>query len=132
MRYLLKAGVDPKKIVIGAAFYARVWKNVPDTGNGLYQPGVFSYGVDYREFPDRLSRKAGFETYWDDATKAPYSYNKKAHLFATYDDRRSIAAKTEYVFDHKLGGIMFWELHGDTEKNGLLDTIDATRKKELK
>src|SRR5260221_9749422 len=41
VRYLLKTGVDPKKIIIGAAFYARVWGNVPPTDHGLYQGGKF-------------------------------------------------------------------------------------------
>ncbi len=129
VQYLLGIGVDPNKIIIGAAFYARVWKNVPDTSHGLYQPGSFSHGIDYKDFSTRLSQKAGFESYWDETTRAPYSYNKKDHLFATYDDKRSIRAKTEYVFKNHLGGIMFWEISGDSFKNGLVGMIDETRKK---
>jgi chitinase len=126
VRYLVGIGVDPKKIIIGAAFYARVWSAVPDQHHGLYQPGKFKQAIDYKEFPQRLSQKAGYEAYWDETAEAPYSYNKTKHLFATYDDKRSIGLKTKYVFNHHLGGIMFWELSLDTDRDGLLDTIRKT------
>ena len=31
VQFLVKNGVDPKKIIIGAAFYARIWENVSNT-----------------------------------------------------------------------------------------------------
>jgi GH18 family chitinase len=31
--------------------------------------------------------------------------------------------KTKYAKDHKLAGVMFWELRGDLESGGLLDMI---------
>jgi len=127
VQYLLKIGVDPKKIIIGAAFYARVWENVPATGNGLYQSGKFKQGISYREFPERLSSKNGYQSYWDDVAKAPYSYNAAEKKFATYDDKRSIELKTKYVIDKGLGGIMFWEITNDVFKGGLVDVINKTK-----
>ena len=56
--------------------------------------------------------------------KAPYLYNSADSIFITYDDPESIALKTQFVKDNKFGGIMFWELGGDTkEAGGLLDAI---------
>ena len=124
--YLLNIGVEPGKIIIGAAFYARVWEQVPATDNGLYQPGKFRNGIDYRQFPERLSPRQGFELFWDDTARAPYAYNKKEKLFATFDDRRSMKEKTLYVLNKNLGGIMFWELSNDTLKEGLVDIIIQT------
>ena len=126
VQYLLKIGVDPKKIIIGAAFYARVWENVPSTNNGLYQSGKFKQGIAYRHFPERLSAKNGYQSYWDDVAKAPYSYNATEKKFATYDDERSIELKTKYVKDKGLGGIMFWEISNDKYKGGLVDVINET------
>ena len=127
VQYLLKIGVDPKKIIIGAAFYARVWENVPAADNGLYQSGKFKQGISYRNFPERLSAKSGYTSYWDDVAKAPYSYNAAEKKFVTYDNERSIELKTKYVIDKGLGGIMFWEITNDIHKGGLVDVINKTK-----
>ncbi len=128
VRYLLKIGVDPKKIIIGTAFYARVWEGVSATDNGLYQSGKFKQGISYRDFPERLSAKSGYQSYWDDVAKAPYSYNAAEKKFATYDDERSIEIKTKYAIDKGLGGLMFWEITNDIHKGGLVDVINKTKK----
>lgn len=128
IQYLLKLGIDSRKIILGAAFYARTWENVPAENHGLYQPGKFKSFIPYKMFPSRLSPAQGFTYYWDDTAQAPYMYNEQQKIFATFDDKRSIELKTKYVADHKLGGIMFWELSLDTKADGLLDVIDRTKK----
>lgn len=129
---LIRLGVDPAKLIVGAAFYARIWENVPDVNNGLYQPGKFKTSVSFKDFPSQLSSANGYVFYWDDSTKAPYAYNASQKLFATYDDKRSVALKTKYVVDQKLGGIMYWELGLDPYKDGLVDTINKMLKKTNK
>ncbi len=123
VKYLLKIGVPANKIVIGSAFYGRMWENVPAENHGLYQSGKFKTGIDYNQFTTKLSEKDGYQYYWDDVVKAPYLYNETKKHFVTYDDPRSIRLKSEYVIQHKLRGIMFWELNGDLPAKGLLDTI---------
>ena len=132
VQYLIKKGVPKNKLVIGAAFYARVWEGVPPTNNGLYQPGKFKMGVNYKNFSQELSPANGFQYFWDNATQAPYLYNTAKKLFATYDDKRSIQLKTNYAFDQGLQGIMFWELTLDDYSNGLLSEIDRTIKSRAK
>jgi len=126
---LLRIGIPANKIVIGAAFYGRVWEKVPATNNGLYQQGVFKTSVGYRDFPMQFSPEDGFVTYWDEKAQAPYIYNASKNLFITYDNKQSLALKTKYAKDKGLKGIMFWELTHDTFSNGLLDIIDQTKKK---
>ena len=123
VRYLDSVGVDPGKIVIGAAFYARVFSGVAATDHGLHQPGKFQKTFNYRDFGDSLSVAAGFTTYWDATAQAPYAYNARRQEFASFDDKKSIALKTKYVRDKKLGGIMFWELTGDQPRHGLLEAL---------
>jgi chitinase len=123
VQYLLKQGLPSNKLIIGAAFYARVWQNVPDTSNGLYQPGTFLRGVDFKQFGKVLSADSGWVKYWDDTAKAPYAYNKTLKQYATYDDDKSLEAKVKYVQKYQLGGIMFWELMNDTFSNGRLNAI---------
>jgi chitinase len=125
---LLKIGIPANKMVIGAAFYGRVWEKVPPTNNGLYQQGVFKTSVDYKNFPNQLSADKGFVEYWDSTAQAPYIYNASQNLFVTYDNKQSIRLKTQYAKAKGLKGIMFWELSLDTSTNGLLDTIDQTKK----
>lgn len=121
--YLLKLGVPAQKIVIGAAFYARVWKEVPNVNNGLYQSGVATNGVNFKTYTTSFASAKGWSYFWDKDAMAPYWYNQKEKLFATGDDVSSVKAKTSYAIKNKLGGIMFWELTLDKTKNGLLDAI---------
>ncbi|MDB5207458.1 MAG: chitinase [Flavisolibacter sp.] len=125
---LLKIGVPANKIVIGAAFYGRVWEAVPEINNGLYQPGNFKSSAGFRDFEKSFNKKDGFVYHWDSIAKAPYLFNKTKGLFVTYDDKRSLTEKANYVVAKGLNGIMFWELAHDVSNNGLLDAINTVRK----
>lgn len=126
---LLKMGIPGNKIIIGAAFYGRVWEKVPSTNNGLYQQGTFKTSVEYKDFPKQFSPDKGFIEYWDTTAAAPYIYNAIQNLFVTYDNKQSMTLKTQYVKDKGLKGIMFWELTHDVYSNGLLDAIDEVKRK---
>jgi len=130
VKYLIDMGIPAKKLIIGGAFYGKVFEGVENVNNGLSQPGKLrSSGgsVNYRNIATTLSAADGWEQHWDDAAKAPYMYNPTLKQFYTYDDKRSISEKTKYVIDNKLGGIMFWQLGGDTYKNGLLNEINTVK-----
>ncbi|HUI10260.1 MAG TPA: glycosyl hydrolase family 18 protein, partial [Bacteroidota bacterium] len=120
-------GVPREKIVIGAAFYARLWEEVPDTNNGLFQPGRFFRFLSYRDIGGYLRQHDGFRTFLDTAAAAAYSYSARDRLFATYDDVRSVALKASFAMTMHLGGIMFWELSGDLPDHPLLEAIDSVR-----
>lgn len=124
--WLLDKKVPAKKLIIGAAMYARVWENVADTNHGLYQPGKFKRGVAYCDFKDYFSDTSGYKYYWDRKAKAPYQYNHSQKLFATFDDKRSIKAKTKFIRRKKLGGIMFWELIQDLKEDGLVEEMQRS------
>jgi chitinase len=123
VQHLLRLGVAPEKIVIGTAFYARVWKEVAPGNKGLYQPGVHIDGASFKEFPTQFTASKGFTYHWDDIAKAPFYYSTQQKVFATFDDERSLGEKVKYLRAHKLGGIMFWQLPHDTDNKGLLDSI---------
>ena len=55
----------------------------------------------------------GFTRYWDPIASVPYLYNSEMHIFVSYEDTESIAAKCRYVLTQKLGGVMFWDYSGD-------------------
>jgi chitinase len=129
VRYLLKLGIPSRKLVIGAAFYTRTWKNVENVNNGLYQPGLHVEGVSFKNFNDSLSEEKGWKYFWDKKANAPYWYNQKEKMFATSDDVASVKTKTSYAIKNKLGGIMFWELGLDSTRNGMVDAIYQLKSK---
>src|SRR5690554_977640 len=124
--FLIHEGVDPKQIVIGSAFYGRVWKGVPPVNNGLYQlsGGIQIGWMAYDQIREKYETDSSFTRFWDDKAKAPYMYHSADSLMVSYDDTVSVALKTNYAIEKGLGGIMFWELGNDTKQEGsLLDAI---------
>jgi chitinase len=64
----------------------------------------------------------GFVRYWDASAQAPYLWNSAARTFITYEDPQSLQIKARYIVEHRLGGVMFWELSQDRDGE-LLDVI---------
>jgi chitinase len=116
VREYLAAGVPPRKLLIGVAFYGREFGEVAPEHDGLYQ----RYGryVTEHSWPqvkrDYLDRN-GFVQRHDRQAQASWSWNAQTRRFISYDDPRSIAAKAAYVTAHGLGGIMYWEQRHDPE-----------------
>lgn len=123
VRMFVRAGVPRNKIVIGAAFYSRLWKQVPGRNNGLHQMAGSSggYGPDFTALAADYIGKNGFVRYWDDEARAPYLFD--GSTFISYEDEESIRHKCGYVKDNGLAGIMFWE-YGCDRTGRLLDAVD--------
>ena len=124
VRFLDSVGVPKNKLIVGAAFYGRVFDVGADERNGLYQTGKFNSAISYVKLATDSLQNAGFATYFDDTAQAPYMYSSAKKQLITFDNERSIMLKTKYAIDHHLGGIMFWQLGEDKYTNGLLDVID--------
>jgi chitinase len=122
IKLLIDFGIPSKKIVMGAAFYSRKWQGVPNINNGINveakSPGGF--GPDYTAIHHIYEKQLGFIKYWDDRAKAPWLFN--GDTFISYDDPESIRYKCEYVKEHNLGGVMYWE-HGYDRTGILFNTI---------
>ena len=124
---LMQAGVPANKIILGAAFYGRMFEVSDTTNNGLYLPARFYHGISYSRLFDSVSASNGFVRYWDAVANAPYAFNPQRKIEVTFDDSLSIVRKTQFVITKKLGGIMFWQLMDDKFSGGLLDVIDKTK-----
>ena len=129
VRWLDSAGVPLRKVVIGMAFYARLFGGVDSVANGLYRPCHFLHGVSYKDQSTVLSPDSGYVYHWDKVAQAPYMYNAREQTFASFDDTTSIRVKTEYAIHKGLGGVMFWQMTEDKFSDGLLDVIDRTKTK---
>ena len=115
-----------RKIVLGVPFYSRGWTGVGSANNGLYQPatgaapGTWEPGVDDYKVAKQLLG-SGFARYEDAAAGAAWLSDGTS--FWTFDDPPVMAAKAAYARRHGLGGIMFWELSGDTPDGELIAAI---------
>jgi chitinase len=126
VRHLLKRGAQASKLVMGAPFYGRGWTGVTDVDGGLYQPataaapGSWEAGAeDYKVLATLPG--SGFTRYWDDQAKVPWLFD--GTTFWSHDDPESLKHKTRYVRLNGLGGVMFWELSGDTSDGDLISAI---------
>jgi chitinase len=118
------AGVPAKKLVLGVPFYGKSWTQVPDQDHGLFQPGKEAPNT-YLPYNSLTSlQSGGYIRYWDAQASAPYLYNRDTQTFVSYEDTESLSRKCEYVIDHNLAGVMFWEYSGDSA-NTLLDSINT-------
>ncbi len=122
----LERGAPGKKVVLGVPFYSRGWTGVGPANNGLYQPaagaapGTWEAGVDDYKVAEQLLA-SGFTRYEDTAAGAAWLFDGKT--FWTFDDPAVMAAKAEYARSNRLGGIMFWELSGDTPDGKLIRAL---------
>ena len=120
-----RAGVPPRKIVLGVPFYGHVWGDVPPTNHGLFQPGgpVPKAFTNYGNIVTNMLNQ-GFTRYWDTAASVPYLYSEQKREFVSYEDTESLALKCAYIRRKGLGGVMFWEYTGDPT-GALLNTINT-------
>jgi chitinase len=122
----LSRGAPPKKLVVGVPFYSRGWTGVAPANDGLYQPaagaapGTWEAGVDDYEVVKQLL-SSGFTRHEDSTAGAAWLFD--GTTFWTFDDPSVMTAKAAYVRGNGLGGIMFWELSGDTPDGELIHAI---------
>lgn len=104
-----KAGVPYNKMVLGAAFYGRVWGKLSTTeNNGLGKKAATKGlgGNGYDTLKEHFIDKNGYTRYFDESAQAPYLFN--GENFISYEDEVSIKAKCDYVKEKGLAGIMYW------------------------
>lgn len=137
VKTLINKQVDRSKIIIGSPFYGRGWQGVnfisPDKlenlksqgglrkGSDIKDPGYFNYSDISKYFMN--NPKLGYRYYYDEHAEAAVLYNKKNKEYISFEDKRSLKAKADYVKKHKLGGVFGWEITSDTN-NELISTLD--------
>lgn len=102
VRMYTSFGIPKEKIIIGAPFYGRVFKNTL----GIGKAGTADGSINQQGIQNYLQTTT---EQWDDECKVPYIYIAESKTFITYENPRSIACKVEYVQQKELGGIMYWQ-----------------------
>ncbi|WP_043614603.1 glycosyl hydrolase family 18 protein [Nonomuraea candida] len=126
----LQAGVHPRKITIGLAYYGRGWQQVTDGGAyGEWQaangaaPGQFQEEAGTRGYSNLLAMVPGCTVRHDEQAVATYCYTGNGGQWWTFDDAWSIGKKTAWLRSKGLLGAMIWEMSGDT--GTLTNALDA-------
>ncbi|XP_063834194.1 chitinase-3-like protein 2 [Ostrinia nubilalis] len=120
IKFWLKAGCPPEKLVMGVPFYGRTFTlsdtnaNTPRSsaiGAGLAGPYTATSGfVGYNEFCYLLKTES-WTVRTDQLAKVPYAF--RASNWVSYDDVESITTKVEYANSFNLRGIMLWSIETD-------------------
>ena len=126
VNYLLDKGVPAEKIDIGSPLYSHGWK--------MNEVGQETVGVDAEPLDDgdlewhdllALERAAvpkgtpGWHTGYDEQKNAAWLWNDDPESpdcgrFYTYDSTASLQAKLDYINGQGLGGLIVWQVHGDS------------------
>ena len=116
----LQAGVPARKVILGVPFYGKGWRGVADVNHGLYQPArdASRSPPDYRNLKE-LPPQADRQFYPKMATCSIWSNGD----FFSYDCPQALRLKRQYVREHHLGGVMFWEMGQDTMDAELLKSL---------
>ena len=132
----IDAGVDPKKLIIGAAAYGREISGVIPTDKGSYLYAEFNgEGSTPLYFNPNMGKSISTQlghnlTKGNDGSDYnygfAYAYDENAKSFVSYDSKESITLKTCYVAYMQLGGIMLWDMGADTN-NELINTAMKVR-----
>lgn len=111
--YWLEHGMDAKKIVLGLPLYGHSF-HLDDASNhavgakatkpGDKGPMTEEAGMlGYNEYCKML-KSGQWTTQWSDQFSVPYAY--KGNQWLSYDDKKSIDKKLDYLLQKKLGGAM--------------------------
>ena len=127
VKYLLDQGVPAEKITIGSPLYSHGWKMREATEETV---GVPADAIDDLTWNQILAIEQaavekgtpGWHKEYDEEKGAAWLWNddpvSSDYLsFITYESAESLAAKLAYINENKLGGLIVWEVHGDSIDN---------------
>ncbi|BCJ98158.1 glycosyl hydrolase family 18 protein [Anaerocolumna chitinilytica] len=118
--------IPAEKLYVGSPFYSRGWKGVTGGVNGMYgtatgaATGTWdnaqSPGGQYPYFTLKtMENQGGYVKYRDDTyTKTPWLYNASQGILLSYEDATSLGARCDYINSNGYGGLIIWEISGDT------------------
>ena len=128
------AGAPYSKLVVGAAFYGRVYvlSGPATTPTGIGSTNVISSGnyITYTSiYNDYLLHRSSTILYYHDTeAQAGYIYSKNENKVIVFDDPASVTAKYNYAVNKGLGGLMYWE-NGEDTTDSLLKAINGVMNK---
>lgn len=116
-------GIPKSKMQLGAAFYGRAWRQVPDANHGLGQRAATTGNKVYTQGQiQELLASGASQRYYDETAQSPWLYD--GSTFISYEDAESLTAKAAYVRQQGLLGVSCWALDQDGTGT-LVQALDA-------
>jgi chitinase len=118
--------IPAEKLLVGTPFYSRGWRGVSGGVNGMYASATGaatgtwdnpqSPGGQYPYFTLKtMENQNGYVKYRDDTyAKTPWLYNASQGIVLSYEDTISLSARCDYINSNGYGGLIIWEISGDT------------------
>jgi len=107
------------KIIVGVAFYGIRQIRTYTTSWSSWQNGG---SVHYTDIANTYLKSDQYTYAYDERAGVPYLYKNDGSEFISYDNRRSIIEKSEYIINLGLAGMMYWE-NGLDSTGALLDAM---------
>lgn len=111
--------VPYSKIIAGVAFYGIRQTRTYTTSWSSWQNAG---SVHYTDIASIYVNDDDYTYAYDERAGVPYLYKNDGSEFISYDNRRSIIEKSEYIIEQGLAGMMYWENGLDTT-GALLDAM---------
>jgi chitinase len=111
MKYFLRRGVPPEKLVMGAAFYGKSFDGGTAMNGAFNNIGSGNNGnwmwkdllVQFNQVPYKIM--------WDDKTGSEFAVgNEEIIVFNGLPSQR---VRGEYIRNSKFGGVMYWDMLSD-------------------
>ncbi|EFP10752.1 hypothetical protein CRE_02516 [Caenorhabditis remanei] len=122
---------ETSKLNIVIPMDARIWRNVKTTlpGSEVFRRADLVGGkVEGTIYTSRLvAENAGINfapSNWDEQTKSSYIFDQKSGIFLTFENKKSIEEKLNYVNEKNLGGVWIRSVNMDDGSVHLLDDIN--------
>jgi chitinase len=111
------AGIPARKLLMGLPFYGYGWTGVNNSNHGLFQAGEAVH--EDRPYHAIRTIALSSQIFRDPRSQAPWAFD--GQNFWTYEDAVSVRYKVSYGLRQGVGGVMIWELSGDTANAELLN-----------
>ncbi len=102
-------GIPNSKIIAGVAFYGIRQNRTYDSATSTYSSWVNGGSVSFTSITNIYLNNSNYQNYYDSNAGVPYIISNDGTAFISYDNPRSIAAKSAYIIDNGLAGMMYWE-----------------------
>ena len=124
VKYLLEQGVPAEKIAIGSPLYSHGWKMDGPAEETVGAPGQAIGDLEWHDLAAIEEAAAaegtpGWHKGYDKEREAAWLFNDDPASpnyldFITYDSAESLQAKLDYINANGLGGLIVWQVHGDS------------------